>query len=71
MPVTDAVSYELAFHVLPTVAEGEVADVFTSLAKADVAINSGNTVKNFLIIINLLLLFRVNHRFLGRIKTAQ
>jgi len=31
MPVTDAVSYELAFHVLPTVAEGEVATVFQSL----------------------------------------
>jgi len=31
MPVTDAASYELAFHVLPTVAEGEVATVFQSL----------------------------------------
>ena len=26
-------TYELAFHVLPTVAEGEVADVFTALKK--------------------------------------
>jgi ribosomal protein S6 len=31
MPAADAAQYELAFHVLPTVAEGEVADVFTSL----------------------------------------
>jgi len=31
MPAADAAHYELAFHVLPTVAEGEVADVFTSL----------------------------------------
>jgi ribosomal protein S6 len=34
MPVADAAHYELAFHVLPTVAEGEVADVFTSLKNA-------------------------------------
>jgi ribosomal protein S6 len=31
MPAADAAHYELAFHVLPTVAEGEVTDVFTSL----------------------------------------
>ena len=31
MPAADAAHYELAFHVLPTVAEGEVADVFASL----------------------------------------
>lgn len=31
MPVAEAGSYELAFHVLPTVAEGEVANVFQSL----------------------------------------
>ena len=31
MPAADAAHYELAFHVLPTVAEGEVSDVFTSL----------------------------------------
>lgn len=29
--VADAASYELAFHVLPTVAEGEVATVFQNL----------------------------------------
>ena len=34
MPAADATHYELAFHVLPTVAEGEVADVFTSLKSA-------------------------------------
>lgn len=34
MPAADAAHYELAFHVLPTVAEGEVADVFTSLKGA-------------------------------------
>lgn len=34
MPAAEAVSYELAFHVLPTVAEGEVADVVTSLRSA-------------------------------------
>src|SRR6056297_2542301 len=34
MPVADAAHYELAFHVLPTVAEGEVTDVFTSLKTA-------------------------------------
>ena len=34
MPAADAAHYELAFHVLPTVAEGEVADVFTSLKTA-------------------------------------
>jgi len=34
MPAADAAQYELAFHVLPTVAEGEVADVFTSLKTA-------------------------------------
>lgn len=31
MPATEAASYELAFHVLPTVAEGEVADVAAGL----------------------------------------
>jgi ribosomal protein S6 len=31
MPAADVAHYELAFHVLPTVAEGEVADVFASL----------------------------------------
>ena len=34
MPAADAAQYELAFHVLPTVAEGEVADVFASLKSA-------------------------------------
>lgn len=34
MPAADAAHYELAFHVLPTVAEGEVADVFTALKSA-------------------------------------
>jgi ribosomal protein S6 len=34
MPAADAAQYELAFHVLPTVAEGEVADVVTSLKSA-------------------------------------
>ena len=34
MPAADVAHYELAFHVLPTVAEGEVADVFTSLKSA-------------------------------------
>lgn len=34
MPAADAAHYELAFHVLPTVAEGEVADVFASLKTA-------------------------------------
>jgi len=32
MPAADAAHYELAFHVLPTVAEGEVAEVVTALA---------------------------------------
>ena len=31
MPAAEAQSYELAFHVLPTVAEGEVAEVFQTL----------------------------------------
>jgi len=31
MPETDAAHYELAFHVLPTVAEGEVVDVFSTI----------------------------------------
>jgi len=31
MPAVEACSYELAFHVLPTVAEGEVATVFEGL----------------------------------------
>ena len=34
MPAAEAVSYELAFHVLPTVAEGEVADVVTAMKTA-------------------------------------
>ena len=34
MPAAEVNSYELAFHVLPTVAEGEVADVATSLRSA-------------------------------------
>ena len=34
MPAAEANSYELAFHVLPTVAEGEVATVFQSLKDA-------------------------------------
>ena len=34
MPAADAAHYELAFHVLPTVAEGEVADVFAALKAA-------------------------------------
>lgn len=33
MPVAEVSSYELAFHVLPTVAEGEVATVFEGLKK--------------------------------------
>ncbi len=36
----DQVSYELAFHVLPTVTEGEVVDVFNSI-KAVVATHGG------------------------------
>lgn len=43
MPATEAserVSYELAFHVLPTVAEGEVPSVFESL-KAHITKNGG------------------------------
>lgn len=31
MPAADAAQYELAFHVLPTVAEGEVQEVFANL----------------------------------------
>ncbi len=31
MPAAEAAHYELAFHVLPTVAEGEVADVVSKL----------------------------------------
>ena len=31
MPAADAVHYELAFHLLPTVAEGEVAEVASKL----------------------------------------
>lgn len=34
MPAAEAASYELAFHVLPTVAEGEVADVASALRSA-------------------------------------
>jgi len=41
MPVTEANSYELAFHVLPTVAEGEVATIFQNLK--DVITNAGGT----------------------------
>lgn len=42
MPVTDAVSYELAFHILPTVAEGEVPTVFQSLK--DMITTAGGTI---------------------------
>lgn len=38
----DLVSYELAFHVLPTVAEGEVANVFQKLK--DVITKHGGTI---------------------------
>jgi ribosomal protein S6 len=41
MPAAEANSYELAFHVLPTVAEGEVATVFQNLK--DVITNAGGT----------------------------
>lgn len=34
MPVAETSHYELAFHVLPTVAEGEVANVFQKLKDA-------------------------------------
>lgn len=34
MPTAEANSYELAFHVLPTVVEGEVATIFQSLKDA-------------------------------------
>lgn len=42
MPASEAGSYELAFHVLPTVAEGEVAAVFQGLK--DVITKNGGTV---------------------------
>jgi ribosomal protein S6 len=42
MPAAEAGSYELAFHVLPTVAEGEVAAVFQGLK--DVITQNGGTV---------------------------
>ncbi|MCA9367650.1 30S ribosomal protein S6 [Candidatus Kaiserbacteria bacterium] len=42
MPATDAVSYELAFHVLPTVAEGEVPTVFQNLK--DMITKAGGTI---------------------------
>ena len=44
MPAADAAQYELAFHVLPTVAEGEVADVFASLKS--VIEKAGGTITN-------------------------
>jgi small subunit ribosomal protein S6 len=44
MPAAEANSYELAFHVLPTVAEGEVATVFESLK--DAITKHGGTVTN-------------------------
>jgi len=51
MPAAEAVSYELAFHVLPTVAEGEVADVTASLRStieaAGGAITSEETPERF------------------------
>jgi len=51
MPETDAAHYELAFHVLPTVAEGEVAEVFTALKalveKAGGEVTSEETPKRF------------------------
>lgn len=42
MPAAEVSSYELAFHVLPTVAEGEVATVFQKLK--DVIIKQGGIV---------------------------
>ena len=42
MPAAEANSYELAFHVLPTVAEGEVATVFQNLK--DAITKAGGTV---------------------------
>lgn len=42
MPAAEAASYELAFHVLPTVAEGEVATVFQKLK--DNIIKHGGTI---------------------------
>lgn len=41
MPAAEANSYELAFHVLPTVAEGEVATIFQNLK--DIITQSGGT----------------------------
>ena len=40
MPAAEAASYELAFHVLPTVAEGEVSAVFDKIK------NNKSEVKN-------------------------
>lgn len=45
MPAADAAHYELAFHVLPTVAEGEVADVFAALKSAIEAAGGTTTVE--------------------------
>lgn len=42
MPAAEAHSYELAFHVLPTVAEGEVTTVFQQLK--DLIIKHGGTI---------------------------
>lgn len=42
MPAAEVNSYELAFHVLPTVAEGEVATVFQNLK--DIITKHGGTV---------------------------
>lgn len=42
MPAAEVASYELAFHVLPTVAEGEVAIVFQKLK--DMIIKQGGVV---------------------------
>ncbi len=41
MPAAEAASYEFAFHILPTVAEGEVANVFQNL-KDIIAKNGGS-----------------------------
>lgn len=51
MPAADAAQYELAFHVLPTVAEGEVAEVCAALKaaieKADGAVTGEEEPKRF------------------------
>lgn len=42
MPAAEVASYELAFHILPTVAEGEVATVFKKLK--DIITEHGGTI---------------------------